>query len=194
MTSSSPTSKPKSKTSAPDSAPSNRLQFQPLSGPLRKGAFCCGVGEIDRWFEKAHKRHSRLEARITTAHFAGNSTPVAFYALCSALEHDGALSTSGVQSYFSKAGHFSCVQIPYIGVQQQLQGNGIGRHLMIAAIRDFAQVALLTGVCALTLVALDERRAAFYATLGFKEYDREHGRPKMLMPAQTAIDLYQGQG
>lgn len=193
MTSSSPTSSLTNQNAgAPADAAPAKLEFRPLDGAFRRGVFHCGEEEIDQWVLKADKRHGRLEARVTTAHFAGNPTPVAFYALASALEDDRALKTAGGRSFFSKAGHFSCVQLQYLAVQRTLQKQGIGPLVTVAAIRDFAHVALKVGVCALTVVALDRRRGDFYKKLGFKEYDCVDGRPKMLMPAQTAIDLLKG--
>lgn len=73
-----------------------------------------------------------------------------------------------------------------------LQAQGIGGVVMLYAIRDFAEVAKLTGICALTLVAISEARAKWYEKLGFKRYGKPCERPKMFLPARSALDLIGG--
>lgn len=63
---------------------------------------------------------------------------------------------------------------------------------MMRALRDFGEVAQLTGICALTLVAINEQRANWYEGLGFRRYGTPCDRPKMFFPARSAIELIGG--
>jgi GNAT superfamily N-acetyltransferase len=165
------------------------LQFKRLSGRVQRGAFVCGEPEVDRWLTEAHKDHERLKARVVTAHLAGNPNIAAFYGLRLHIEPDEDIDGSG-NIFRMQHGYFTAVQLCYIGVQRPLQGNGIGGVVMAHALREFAEVVTRTGVCALTLVAINEKRAAWYEReLGFQRYGKPSPRPKMFYPARTALDL-----
>lgn len=86
--------------------------------------------------------------------------------------------------------YFPAVQLCYLGVHRNLQGSGIGALLMAHAIREFGKVAMTTGICAMTLVAINEKRAKWYEEeWNFRRYGAPCDRPKMFFPAQSAIDL-----
>lgn len=64
--------------------------------------------------------------------------------------------------------------------------------MMGAAIRDFYEVAVRTGIYAMTLEAVDRNVAKFYERLGFVHYgDPERMMPKMLLPAASVIELHE---
>lgn len=54
-----------------------KIEFRPLS-ESSKGAFSCGIAEIDKWFSRSWKKHLSFQSRVTTAHFAGSDEIVAF--------------------------------------------------------------------------------------------------------------------
>lgn len=60
---------------------------------------------------------------------------------------------------------------------------------MMHALKQFGQVADQTGICALTLVAINADKAGWYEKLGFKRYGQDCQRPKMFFPAKTAIEM-----
>jgi GNAT superfamily N-acetyltransferase len=85
---------------------------------------------------------------------------------------------------------FAAVRIGYLAVHRSLQGRGIGPVLMAHAIRAFGNVAMETGICALTLTAISEKRARWYEeNWQFRRYGKPCDRPKLFFPAKAAIDL-----
>lgn len=124
-----------------------------------------------------------------TAHLVGNENPVGFYALTTRLEADNLLSPD--HRLFSRAekGYFTSVQLFYLAVQRSMQRQGLGTIIMGDVLRSFYEVANKTGIFALTLVAIDEPTAQFYRKLGFAPYGPNSGQPRMLLPAQTVIEL-----
>lgn len=167
------------------------LDFKRLSGPIRRGSFICGEREIDAWCGDAHKDHEKLKLRVTTGHLRGNAAVAGLYALRIRLESDKDIGGHG-GVFRTEYGYFSAVQLCYVAVQRQLQRQGIGRLLMARAIQEFGQVALSTGVCAMTLVSIDEAKARFYESLGFRRYGAPCNQPKMFLPARSAIELLEG--
>lgn len=172
----------------PETAEPLTLEFRSLSGPIRRGSFVCGLREIDRWCADAHKDHDRLKLRVTTAHITGNPTVAGLYALRIRLESDKDINGNG-GTFRMEHGYFSAVQLCYVAVQRPLQRQGVGRLLMARAISEFGRVAKLTGICAMTLVSVDEDKARFYESLGFRQYGAPSKQPKMFLPARTAIEL-----
>lgn len=168
------------------------LEFKALTGRIPKGSFSCGEREIDSWLLDAHKEHERLRCRVTTAHLKGNPLPAAFYGLRICVESDADIDGHGGGFRIEKGGVFAAVQLCYIGTQRALQKQGIGGVVMAHALRGFADVARLTGICAMTLVAINEERALWYEGLGFSRYGKPCDRPKLFLPARTAIELVGG--
>jgi GNAT superfamily N-acetyltransferase len=165
------------------------LDFRRLSGKVRRGDFVCGEPQIDKWFEKAHRYHATLRTRVITAHLIRNQTIAGFYGLTIRLESDEDID-GGANVFRLQDKFFPAVHLYYIGVQRPLQGCGIGSLLMTHAIREFGQVAIRTGICALTLVAINEDRAKWYEQeWNFSRYGKPSTRPKMFFPAQAAINL-----
>lgn len=192
MPSSSTTSEEKpSAETPPDKAAPLSLEFKSLSEPIRRGSFVCGEREIDRWCADAHKDHDRLKLRVTTGHLTGNPSVAGLYALRLRLESDKDIKGSdGV--FRTEHGYFSAVQLCYVAVQRPLQRQGLGGLLMARAIQEFSHVVRLTGACAMTLVSIDEDKAKFYESLGFRRYGEPCNQPKMFLPGRTAIELTGG--
>ncbi len=175
------------KTSADRTPP--KLEFRRLAGRVKRGVFACGEREIDKWLVKSHNDHDQLKSRVTTAHLTGNPHPAAFYSLCIVVESDQDIEGHNGKLRIERAGAFAAVHLRYVATHKALQGRGIGASVMMEAITDFANVAKLTGICAMTLVAINEERAVWYEKLGFRRYGEPCARPKLLLPARSAIEL-----
>jgi len=152
----------------PDDPAPPELEFKRLSEHCRRDAFSCGDREIDRWFRKdALKAHSRMGAgfRVVTAHLVGDPRPAGFYALCMYLENENNLEKSGRPKLFSRSGFFPTLRLGYLAVNRSMQRQKIGTTIMGAVLDDFYQIAVRTGVYALTLTASMGMRNAFISVL-----------------------------
>ena len=164
------------------------IEFKRLGQKIRRGAFVCGEREIDAWTTDAYKDHGRLTARTWAAHLKNNDEIAGLYALRIRLESDADIDGhNGV--FRSEDSRFAAVQLMYLGVQRPLQRVGIGELMMVHAIREFAHVADRTGICAMTLVAINAEKAEWYRKLGFRQYGKDCERPKMFLPALTALAM-----
>ena len=163
--------------------------FRPLVRTLWRGAFSCGVRELDGWFiKKAWDHHDKLRGRVTTIHSSVDDTLVGFYAICITLEEDRLLDKNSHLKRFAIGRHFPALQVQYLAVQREFQENGIGTIAMGKIIDTFRQVALMTGVPVMTLTALNSRAARLYSTWGFVPYGG-FGSLRMLLPSQSVFAL-----
>lgn len=165
------------------------LRIAPIAGKIPRRAFSCGEREIDRWVEDCHRDHDRLKSRTWTATLTNNTAAVAsVYALRIRLESDDDIQ-GGHDVFRRESNHFAAVQLCYLATHRPFQRHGIGELMISHAIREFGFVADKTGICAMTLVAINGEKATWYESLGFRRYGADCAQPKMFLPAQTAIDL-----
>ncbi len=167
-----------------------RLEIRPLSGEIQIGAFSCGNTEIDKWC-KTHcaKSHDRLESRVWVATLPGNIHPIGFYSLTLFLEEEQILNGRRWTPPFTKRKCFPTLQIQYFAVARHSQNLGVGTLLLGHAIDIFKSAANLIGVPFMTLFAVNRKTADFYKKLGFREYGPTASTPRMLLPAQSVLDL-----
>lgn len=182
---------PEAPTKPPDRPP---LQFKRLTAECGRGAFVCGNQDIDAWFRKdAWDHHCQLRARVVTGHLPGNSTPIGFYAMTMRLEKEDQLDRQSRASSRSQSGYFMSAQLCSVAVHRGVQRQGLGTILMGAALVDFYEVAVRTGIYALTLIAVDQEIAKFYKKLGFGFYgDMNAIMPKMILPAASVMEMIEG--
>ena len=167
------------------------LEFRRLTEHCKRDAFSCGNRDIDKWFRsKAWKHHAGLRSRVVSAHLSNNPHPVAFYAMSMKLERVSHLRGNKGFSLFDEGGCFPTVQLCWVAVSMQRQG--FGRVLMGYALHDFYEVAVRTGIYALTLISVDEETTKFYKGLGFVPYGTDSAVHRMLLPAEAVIALEEG--
>ena len=70
-----------------------------------------------------------------------------------------------------------------------MQRQKLGTVMMCAVLGDFYEVAVRTGVYALTLVAINQDVASFYRGLGFVPYGPDSDMPKLLLPSKSVIEM-----
>lgn len=166
------------------------LEIRRLTEDCPRNAFKCGVSDIDKWFsKKVWKYHVHSKYRTVTAHLNGNAYPCGFYSLRVSSGDVKHLCAEDSERH-GPADNFPAVQLTYVGVAKALQGRGIGRILMGHAMESVHSIASLAGTFAMTLVAIDEERAQFYESLGFKRYGPTSDRPMMLLPVDALFDLF----
>jgi GNAT superfamily N-acetyltransferase len=104
------------------------------------------------------------------------------------LEEDRLLDKYSHLRQHSLGKWFPALQIHYIAVQKELQGQGIGTIIMGRIVEIFRGAANSLGTPVMTLVALNPRAARLYGSLGFVSYGGS-GSTRMLLPALSVLDL-----
>ena len=151
--------------------------------------FSCGVDEIDRWArDKAHKLHDRGRARVTVARTVGGAAPCGFYSLTNQVAETSKLLRHEDRDVWDNA---PIVYIGWIAVARQRQGAGIGRTMLVHALRNAWRLHDIAPIYGVGLRALDGRVEDFYARSGFRRAPNEDGRhPLMILPVWTLDDLF----
>jgi GNAT superfamily N-acetyltransferase len=118
-----------------------------------------------------------------------------FYAMTVQLEQASNLDRQTRGSTKSQGGFFSAVQLCSVAVEKAMQRQGFGTVLMGAALHDFYEIVVRTGIYAMTLMAANRDVVDFYSQLGFVVYgDPESHMPKMILPAASVIEIIERDG
>lgn len=172
-------------------APADGLQFRSFWKECVVGNFACGVPDIDKHFKStAAKFHGRFQERLTIAHRTGNANPVGFYALaCRSEKYD--LLDRGDRKAHWKDAEFPAVHLSFLAVHKNMQRNGFGTLILMDAMRATYDIARVSGLYGMTLTALDTKTAEFYLKLGFRPYGGSSDMPKLFLPIDTLVDLFE---
>jgi GNAT superfamily N-acetyltransferase len=157
---------------------------EPLEPRHEVDRFECGREQLDRWlraYAGQGQRHDTARTfvvcRLGTVEVAGYYTLVA-----SQVEHGEA--TGGVRRGASRHFPIPVCLIARLAVDRSEQGAGLGRSLLLDALRRTDHASRSVAMRAVLVHALDERAAAFYARFGFKPASAE---PLRLMVPLEAV-------
>lgn len=167
--------------------PELKIQIEPLDQTHDRGVFNCGVEFIDNYIAKRSlKDHERYKARVYIARPEDAAAVIGFYTLSLTSIRPNEASTEEAEAKFGKWA-IPLVYLGQIGVHGDYRGQKtIGPALMLHAFERTLQIAEMAGTFGLSLDAIDEKRALWYESIGFKRFDEEaDGRIKMLCPLTT---------
>lgn len=166
------------------------LEYRPLADNCPRGGFRCGEPDLDKWFLKnACKRHNAHTCRVTTVHLADAPEPIGFYAMALVLESDRYLSGDGPIRNRVINKLYPAVHLEYLAVDRTYQTAGVGTDMMGRVLRTYLKAVLDIGVPVLTLAPLTPKLMTFYEGLGFRVYAKHIGERRMMLPAQTVLDM-----
>lgn len=136
---------------------------EPLQAHHRVAEFVSGAEELDDWLHRfAWVNQQAGNARTFVATRAGRV--VGYYALTTAgaerADFPAPLAKGGVPR------QAPCLLLARLAVHQVEQGNGLGRALLVDALRRAIRVSDEVGVRALLLHARDDAAKAYYLHLG----------------------------
>lgn len=140
--------------------------------------------QVDRWLRAyAGQGQRRDTARTFVVCRQGAAEVVGYYTLvASQVKH--AEATRGVRRGASKRFPVPVCLIARLAVDRSEQGVGLGRSLLLDALRRTDRASRSVAMRAVLVHALDERAAAFYARFGFKPASTE---PLTLMVPLEAV-------
>lgn len=121
-------------------------------------------------------------ARTYVVERADNSAVVAYYALAT-----GSLQRADLKSAMRHGlpDPVPAMVLGRLAVAERHQGEGLGKGLLMDAMRRTVEVSRAAGVRLLVVHAIDERAAGFYRKYGFQSLPRE--RLTLFMPIETIV-------
>jgi len=142
--------------------------------------FNSGQPALDAWLQFYAGQSERRDAARTFVTTADDGAVLGFYTLVAAqVEHSSA--TAAVRRGLSKHFPIPVALLARLAVNGPHQGVGLGRSLLLEALRRVARASDELAVRAVTVDALDERAVAFYRRFGFQ--------PSALDPETLMVSL-----
>lgn len=172
---------------APTSVDLSRLKIDRIERKECLRDFQCGVRDIDRWaVDKAFKLHQQDRARVFCIKAHGVDTAIAFYSL--SLNHLGSsLLLRSDQNRYRDTAPFA--YIDWFAVHRLRQSHGIGKIMMIDALRRLFEVSKVIPFYGVALRSLNDETTLFYRKHGFVIRTNEP-HPIMILPIWTIKDLF----
>ena len=143
------------------------IQIELLTGQHNRTRFECGESSLNDWLARmALQQQEKNFARTRVIVDAGLPTQIlGYYTL---LAHE--IDTGQVPSTRKLPRRLACVLLGRLAVDQNAQGRGIGRLMLLDAIaRTRATIEEAAGI-GLVVDALHDRAAAFYRSFGFEAF------------------------
>lgn len=127
-------------------------------------AFTCASPAIEAWLTShAISSHAGNFTNVTVTTELGADDVVAFYAICAAsIEHDAAppALTHGGGKH-----PVPVILLAQLGVHTEHQGRGLGRHMLLDAIRRASAISTSLGARALLVHCESDDARAFYTSV-----------------------------
>ena len=157
---------------------------EPLELRHNVDRFECGREQLDRWLRAyAGQGQRRDTARTFVVCRQGEADVVGYYTLvASQVEQNEA--TGEVRSGTSKHFPIPVCLVARLAVDRSEHGVGLGRSLLLDALKRTERASRSVAMRAVFVHALDEEAAAFYAHFGFKPATAE---PLTLMVPLEAV-------
>jgi ribosomal protein S18 acetylase RimI-like enzyme len=167
----------------------SRLEISDIRTKECVARFRCGERQIDDWASsKAYKYHQQDRSRVFCCRLRGQSTVLGLFSV--------SLNMVGADFLFERhedrysSGYAPFIYLEWFAVLRSCQSQGIGKIMMMNALRRAYLVSLHVPFYGLALRSLNEKTTAFYERQGFvKRTDDRH--PLMILPVWTIRDLFE---
>jgi predicted N-acetyltransferase YhbS len=157
---------------------------EPLEPHHNVDHFECGREQLDRWLRAyAGQGQRRDTARTFVVCRQGETGVVGYYTLV-ASQVEQSEATSDVQRETSKHFPIPVCLIARLAVDRAEQSVGLGRSLLLDALRRAERASRSVAMRAVLVHALDDEATAFYARFGFQPATAE---PLTLMVPLEAV-------
>ena len=154
------------------------MKVEKLTKAHDRSTFRCGRDELDEWFHTAAMQAQQRNRSARTTVLVDEGTVVGFYSLATyAVAYRTAPQqlVRGVPRYDA----VPAVRLARLAIHEDRQGQGLGERLLASAVRDVLAAAAHVGIVLMTVDAVDEAAAAFYARYGFVHLETEGTRPAL---------------
>lgn len=167
-----------------------QIKITPLPDNLPIQKFKCGVTEIDSWSKnKARKFHDQNRAKVFCAVDSHTNFLCGFYSL--AFSNEEARNLTGRYKDIYNTSGVPLVYIQYLAVNATCQKQGLGRFLLLDALRRAYWISQHISFYGVALRSLNDRTTKFYEGHGFGKVDDEGAAiPLMILPIWTINDLF----
>jgi GNAT superfamily N-acetyltransferase len=133
----------------------------------RVDAFSCGEETLDRWLRAYAGQSQRRDAARTFVTAEPDGKVAGYYTLVAAqVEHEQA--TAEVRGGLSRHFPIPVALVARLAVSTEHQGVGVGRSLLLDALRRVLRASDDLAIRAVVVDALNDHAASFYGGFGFE--------------------------
>jgi GNAT superfamily N-acetyltransferase len=141
-----------------------------------RAAFSCGEDALDNYLKRYASQSSDKDiARTFVIHHSGSDVILGYYTLSAA----SVISEDLPEEIVKQLGRYRTFPVTLMGrlaVDESQQGKGIGKILMVDALRRAARASRDVASIAMVIDAKNERAVKFYKHLGFETFRNDPRR------------------
>lgn len=151
--------------------------------------FDCGTPDLNTWLQTQSSQQQKRDNAVTyVALHPNDQRIVGFY---SSLSYQLDISEAAVAFGVGKKRYpVPALLLARLAVCQSVQKQGLGRDLMVHALRNFAEISERTGIEVVVVHAIDKDAAAFYGRYDFITFESHDLH--LFLPTKTIRKLFQG--
>jgi GNAT superfamily N-acetyltransferase len=140
--------------------------FEPLDRSHQRGEFCCGKAPLDEFLRTRVSQYDKRKlGRTYVAVRSDDKRVLGYYTLASSAIPFENLPPSASKKLPRHP--VPVVLLARLAVDQSVQGQGLGRDLLIDAFRRCLDLETRIGVHAVEVDAIDDQARQFYVKYGF---------------------------
>lgn len=161
--------------------------FEPLSQDHNRAAFSCGVEPLDRYVRQhASQDIRRRVAAVFVAHESMSNVVCGYYTLSAFGINPVSLPTE-ITRRLPRYDSLPATLVGRLAVDQDQQGQGLGRQLLMDALERSLQATEQIASMAVVVDAKDDAARRFYERFGFQRFlDNDY---RLYIPMATVGQL-----
>lgn len=164
------------------------LTTEPLGKHHDRAAFSCGAPELDRYLQRQASQDARRNVAAPFVLCAAGSAAVIGYYTLSAISIDAGELPDDITRKLPRYPDVPAVLIGRLAVDAGQSGKGLGKYLLVDALRRAWEGTAQIAAAAVIVEARDEDAASFYEHFGFRRFPDHANR--LFMPMQTVAALF----
>ena len=163
------------------------LVFEPLAAQHDRQAFDCGNGSLNDFLKRQARQNAERNIGVThvAVAYAGDARILGYYTLVVRTVAQEIISTDAPAARRLSSGEIGVVLLGRLAVDKTAQGQGIGRRMLVKAMRQVERAAQDMGIFGLVLDALDDQARAWYFALGFGFQELADSPQHLLLPVES---------
>lgn len=163
------------------------LSIETLAPHHDRASFSCGIDSLDAYLQRQASQDMRRKANAVFV-LVDRGAPaiiLGYYTLCACGLPPGEIPEAA-RKHIPRYPQVSATLIGRLAISADRQGHGLGRVLLVHALRKAYENASIVGSCMIVVDALDDRAARFYLTFGFMPFG---DTPRLILPMRTVAAL-----
>ncbi len=167
----------------------HQLSQLPTETLESRATFDCGQPDLNKYLAQTASQH---EKRNVTRTFCGiqDGVIVGYFSLTNAVVDVSAITPETIKRYRLPTHALPVVRLGRLAIDTRFQRKGLGKLLLIEALRKVLAVAESSGCVGLIVDAKDSEAANFYAAFGFQP--APENTLLLFMPLPEIQELFRG--